>query len=79
MTCINVAFTLYAINQLPEIPTQRCVGVGIETGEAGFGGVHLAEVLGGKSWPGSQQNTASGRLKAETKNVFSMQCCMPMK
>lgn len=42
MTRINAAFTLYPANQLLEIPTQRRVGVGIKTGEAGFGGVHLA-------------------------------------
>ena len=68
--CINAAFTLYAANQLPEIPTQRRVGVGIETGEAGFGGVHLAEAVGGKSGPGSRESAASGRLKHETKNPF---------
>lgn len=47
MMCINAAFTLYATNQLPEIPVQRCVGVRIETEEAGFGGMHLAEAVGG--------------------------------
>lgn len=45
--CINTAFTLYATNQLSEIPVQRCEGVGIETGEAGFGEMHLAEAVGG--------------------------------
>lgn len=45
----------------------RC---GIETGEAGFGGVHLVEAVGGKSEPGFWQSAASGRLKASTKNPF---------
>lgn len=62
--------TPYATDQLPEIPTQRCVGVGIKTGEAGLGGLHLAEAMGGKSRPHSRQSAASGRLKAETKNPF---------
>lgn len=66
MMCINAAFTLYATNQLPEIPIQRCIGVGIKTGEAAFGGEHLSEVLGGKSQPGSRQSTASGRLRLKS-------------
>lgn len=63
MMCVNAAFTPYVTDQLPEISTQRCIGAGIETGEAGFGGVHLAEAVDGKSGPGSQQTAASGRLR----------------
>jgi len=52
--------TLYATNQLPEIPTQRWVDMGIRTGEAGFGGMHLAEVVGGKARPDAERSAASG-------------------
>lgn len=68
MMCINVLFTLSATNQLPKIPTQRSVGVGIKTREVGFGGTHLAEAVSGKTGPGSQQCATAGGLRAETIN-----------